>query len=110
MAAILGVAGTWIAIRVAKLVGAKRDSEIRYYLESTILTGKDLAKKRVKERIDSGVSLNVKSEVVAEAARYVRDRVPDALKHFNISSESVADMVEARLGMNIEKEVNAADK
>lgn len=41
--------------------------------------------------------IEVKNEAVAAAASYAVSKVPDALKHFDITPEKLAEMIRARL-------------
>jgi hypothetical protein len=42
--------------------------------------------------------LEVRNAAVAEAASYVIERVPDAVKHFGLNRARIEALIEARLG------------
>lgn len=46
-----------------------------------------------------GLTIDVKSQILKNAASFALDHIPDALAHFGITPDQLAGMVEARLGM-----------
>jgi hypothetical protein len=95
LAVALLVMTTWIANSTRKWVGEKNSELLGARLKETIKNGIAYGVNHIEKEKPT---INVKDSITAYAAQYVIDRVPDTLKHFNITQDSLAKMIEARLG------------
>lgn len=98
-AAVLFAILSGVGYRLIQWLKLGSDSRIRGYLIETLERAVELAEARMVRSMAAGA---LPSEADwqaagAEAAGYVRDRVPDALKHFGVTPAGLAEMVEARL-------------
>lgn len=98
-AAVLFAILSGVGYRLIQWLRLGSDSRIRAYLIETLERAVELAEARMIRSIAAGAVPGEAEwrEAGAEAARYVRDRVPDALKHFGVTPQGLAEMVEARL-------------
>jgi hypothetical protein len=88
-----------VGVRLLQWLRLGSDDRIRRYLGDALERAVDLAEARLMRRLGEG---RVPSEAdwqgaAMEAAGYLRDRVPDALRHFGVTPQGLAEMVEARL-------------
>lgn len=95
-AALLAV-GVWVAKKLADKLGLEADSEIRGYLMDAVENAVKFAEKELQEEADKLDAVAFKSKLLATGAQYVMTRVPDAVEHFNLTEEAVAQLVQAKL-------------
>lgn len=95
-AVVLALAG-WAVTKFGKKLGLENDAKIRQYLDEAIKNGVAFAEQKLKEQAGKIDEVDVKNAKVAEAANYVIKAVPDAIKHFGVTPEKLADLVTARL-------------
>ncbi len=99
--AVGGVLATWLAKKMADLLGVQRDDKLAARLEDAMQKGLAFAQSRLEKKIGQGpILLDVKHEIVAEATRYAVDQVPGTLKALNVTPEQLADKLAARLELN----------
>ncbi|MFD2678030.1 hypothetical protein [Camelimonas lactis] len=94
--AVVAVAIGFLSVRVNKWFGVSIDQRQRDALQAAIMTGVHAA----LERIDAATGpliVDVKSKVISDGLSYVVNAVPDAIKHFKLSDDMIAEMVAARL-------------
>lgn len=86
----------WLGKKL-KLDSLKVEETIRGYLNEAAHRGIQWAVTKLQT---SNVlsSVEVKNQVLALATQYLIDRVPDALKRFNLDTESLKQYLEARVG------------
>ena len=96
MAAILLAVGSWALARLARWLRLKGDDEVRVYLDTALLNGIELAKRRLKER-GKNLTMATKREALAHATGYVIAQVPGALKRLKVDPAAVERAIEARL-------------
>ncbi len=78
--------------------GIELDASTRAYLNTALDSAVGWATLKASERLGrQPISIDVKSAVVADAANYLLDRVPDALAHFSLTNADVEQLIEARL-------------
>lgn len=73
------------------------DDKTREYLLGAIGRAISLGEDAVKSRTSGLTQIEVRSQIVAEAATYVLSRVPDALKHFGITEDNLKGIITAKL-------------
>jgi hypothetical protein len=83
----------WI-LQKAKLDGLLSDDVVRGYLEKALLNGIALARAEVSKQ---KLTADIDNAVVVFVLGYLRQNVPDALKHFGLTEAKVAELVKARL-------------
>lgn len=98
VALVLGVFSA-VGVRLLQWLRLGSDDRIRGYLGEALERAVDLAEARLMRRLGEG---KVPTEAdwqgaALDAAGYLRDRVPDALRHFGVTPQGLADMVEARM-------------
>jgi hypothetical protein len=86
-----------IALKLVQLLHLQGDDKARSVIASAIENGVALGKARAAEAIASGVNVDVKNAVIANAMDYVLPKVPDAMKRLNVTPEGVASRIEAKL-------------
>lgn len=98
LAALLAIAATWGISKIAKLTGIRQEQVQADNIRMALHSGLLLALSENKERIRRAGLINVKSEIVARAGKYVIDSYPDAAKKFGIERpEDLADMIWSRV-------------
>lgn len=98
VALVLGIFSA-VGVRLLQWLKLGSDDRVRRYLGEALERAVDLAEARLMRRLGEG-ALPSEADVRAaamDAAGYLRDRVPDALKHFNVTPQGLLDMVEARM-------------
>lgn len=85
----------WITTRLAGFLKISRDDRVRAYLEKALLLAIDYG----RSRLDRGtpITVQVKSQIVADAANFAILHVPGALKHFGVDQDGLKRMLAARL-------------
>lgn len=71
------------------------DDMIRGYLDQALTKAVEYGRSKVG---DKPLTIDVRNQIVAAAATYAINRVPDALAHFGITAESLPHLIESRLG------------
>ena len=102
--AVLAGAVTFISYKLVgfinaftKKAGFEVDDKIRGYLEAALYSAVEWAEKKALAEARDFDDPSVKSKVLADAANYALETVPDALEHFGISGNRLEKMLEARL-------------
>ena len=98
---LLGTALSVVGLWAIRWLGTKNrilaDAEVRRYLQDTLLQGLGYGIEKTREFAKDKSNVTVRSALVAEAAGYVINQVPDALRRFKIDSAGVKRLLEARL-------------
>lgn len=97
LAALLLGLGAWLIQRVAAWLKLAEDDKVRLYLEEALHNAIAFARNKAIQQGQRIDEIEVRSQVVANAANYAIARVPDALKRFGIDEDGVRDLVLARL-------------
>lgn len=101
LANALGAALTAAALYLAKLLADKlklsSDSEVRGYLMDVVNIAAEAAARKLRALPSGQDAVDLREDLIAEAASYVIAKAPDALKHFGISDDALRDMVDIRL-------------
>ncbi len=98
-AAIAGLIG-WIAVLVQRWTGIQIDARHREALHSSAMTGVTRAIAELGVRLD-GITVDVRSQVIANAVRWMEASVPDALARHRVTPEKAAALATAKLGQLI---------
>jgi hypothetical protein len=98
--AIVSVAATAIVGWLAELLRRKFNLDIdaahREALQTALTNGAGLLIGKAGSAV-AGKKLDLKSGPIAEAVNYVLQAVPDAIRHFGITPEAVAEKLQAKL-------------
>jgi len=97
LAAALTAVGVWAVARLGRKLGLEADDRVRLYLDDALARGIGYAREQAKRAAADLGKVELRSTIAAEAASYVIDRVPDAVRHFKLGPEEVKRLVEARL-------------
>ncbi len=102
IASALGlVLATWLAKKLADLLGVQREDKLAGKLEDAMKNGLAFAQARLERKIGDGpILIDVKREIVAEAVRYAVEQVPGAMKALKVTPQQLADKLTARLELN----------
>lgn len=87
----------WAAALVQQWVGIKLDQSHRDALHSAAMTGVTMALSRIGVAANS-LTIDTKSAVVAQSIAWMEKSVPGALKHFGLTPDKLADIVESKIG------------
>ncbi len=97
---LLAVLTAFASYAVAKLcqwLKARRDGELGQILDKALAMGIAFATSRLTDWTQGRMSVDVKSELAADAANYVLVHVPEAVKALGLNGEHLTRMIEARL-------------
>lgn len=95
--ALVGGALLWLAKRALDWLKVDRDSKVRAALLEGAEAALDLAASEVRRRTQGAARVDVRSEVLATGSRYLMERYPDALKHFQMAPKDVGNLLSRML-------------
>ncbi len=95
-AGLMGL-GSWAIARLSTKLKLSSDSEVRKYLQEALERGVSFAVGVASEKSKDLSEVEVRNEMVRDAANYVITKTPDALKSLGVTDEAVQDLVRARL-------------
>ncbi|NBN78667.1 inadl protein [Microvirga tunisiensis] len=102
---LLGAALLWLLRRLIGVIeqraGMQLDEQMRRRLQDALYYAVEYARARVAGAASGPVTVDLRSAMAAEAARYAMQAVPQALSHFGIDRPRLIEMIEARLGADI---------
>ncbi len=104
IASALGmVLATWISAKIAELLKIRRDDALAVTVEQALRNGLAFAQSRLEDKIGSGpISIDVKRQIVADAATYAVAHVPGALKKLGVTPKVLQEKLTARLELNVQ--------
>ncbi len=105
-AAVVAILG-WLADMFRRWTGIQIEARHREALHSAAMTGVAAAFSKVGQRADT-ITLDVRTALVKEGVEWMLKSVPDALKYFNLSPQTVATLVEAKLNLLLEAKAQPA--
>lgn len=94
--ALISAAVGWLVYLVNKKLGLSIDDSLRDSLQTAAANAAGLVLAGLGNRL-SGMTLDVRSELVADAVNYVLKAAPDAVAHFGLTPEAVAQKILALL-------------
>lgn len=94
--AVIAGLGTWAVALLQRMTGIKASDAARERIQSAAMTGVNLGLAKVGDKLGD-FTVDVKSEVLAEAAQWVQRSVPDSLKRLGITEDDVRQLVESKL-------------
>jgi hypothetical protein len=96
---LLTAIASFVAAKACDLLKARRDGELGVILDKALGMGIAYATAGLKAVEADHATLTVKSEIVAAAANYAVQHVPEAIAALGLDGAHLARMVEARLGV-----------
>lgn len=101
MLAALTALASYAVAKLCALLNAKRDGELGQILDKALTMGISFAMSRLDTVEKNHMTLDVKSELVADAANYALVHVPDAVKALGLDGDHLMRMIEARLHVDV---------
>lgn len=92
VSAVASVAIAWLSIQANRKWGVEIDAKHREALHSALETG---ARKAAAKYVPTGIHID--SKPVAEIVAWAAKSTPDAIKHFGVSPETLAEMAVAKM-------------
>lgn len=98
-AAVLLAVGSWAVKKFADRLGLDQDDRMRVYLQDALANAVKYGKQQATTKIaQSGVSkVEIDNQIAADAARYVIESTPDAVKKLKLTEDNIKKLVLARL-------------
>lgn len=93
---LISAAVGWLVYLVNMKLGLSIDDSLRDSLQTAAANAAGLVLAGLGNRL-SGMTLDVRSELVADAVNYVLKAAPDAVAHFGLTPEAVAQKILALL-------------
>lgn len=99
-AGLLGLGGVAIH-RLADLLRLRADDQVRVYLQEALARAISFAEAEARRRLPAasadGAVQQLADATTEIAADYLRRRVPDALKRFDVGDQDLHEMIRVRL-------------
>lgn len=95
--AMLTALASYAVAKLCALLNAKRDGELGQILDKALAMGISFAMSRLDAVEKGHLTLDVKNELVADAANYTLVHVPGAVKALGLDGDHLRRMIEARL-------------
>lgn len=107
---LMSLIGTVIVPAVLKKLKLENDAVVRQYLETALRNGLTIAMQKIAGTNPTPQQVEDATDAVIElAASYVNASVPQALAHFNLDKNQIAQMLLARLPTVTAAVAKAAD-
>jgi hypothetical protein len=94
---ILTALASVVAAKACALLKARRDGELGQILDKALGMGIAFAMSKLDALEAGRLKIDVKSDVLAEAANYTLAHVPEAVKALGLDGDHLQRMIEARL-------------
>lgn len=94
--ALISAAVGWLIYLVNKKLGISIDDSMRSSLQTAATNAAGLVLNKLGNQL-AGTKIDVKNQYVAEAVNYVLTAAPDAIKHFGLTPDLVAQKILALL-------------
>ncbi|WP_046869346.1 hypothetical protein [Microvirga massiliensis] len=95
---LIAIALTWLWNLLRCKFGLEIEAKHREALQTSLTNAAGLIVARAGTAA-TGLRLDVRSVLLAEAVEYVLKAAPDALKHFDLTPESIREKLEAKIGV-----------
>lgn len=97
LSALVLALGAWGVQKVSARLGIQNNQALANTVEQALTNGLALAQSRVG---DVPLTIDVKNKIVARAAQYALDHVPEAMGKLGIGKDALLEKLEARLALN----------
>lgn len=96
LGSLVTVAAGWAALQFQRLTGIKIDDSAREALHSAAMTGVNLAISKLGSAAGN-ITIDVKSQIIAQALQWVQSSVPDAIKRFGLTPADLQKLIESKI-------------
>lgn len=108
--AVLSALAYWVGAVVRTRFKFAADFDAGQILDTAIHRGIDYARKAIIGA-DGKMTIQVSNAIVAIAARYVMDKLPETIQHFGFTEDKVRELILARLDTIVDiPDVETANK
>jgi len=98
LGALTTALATWLSVKAAALLKLQADDRLRAVIDGALQNGLAFGLSKLDDMTKTvPLTLEVKNQVIADAANYAIAAVPDALKKLGVTREKVTDLAAARL-------------
>lgn len=97
LSALVLALGAWGVQKISARLGIQNNQALANTVEQALTNGLALAQSKVG---DVALTVDVKNKIVARAAQYALDHVPEAMDKLGIGKEALLEKLEARLALN----------
>lgn len=97
LSALVLALGGWAVQKFAAMVGLKNTQALQSTVESALQNALAYGQSKVA---DVPLTIDVKNQIVANAANYATAHVPDALSKLGITKDQLVQKLQARLALN----------
>lgn len=98
VAVLIGALVTWITTMIKQRTGLDIEAHHREAFQTALTNGAGLVIQRGGE-LAAGVNIDVKNPAIRDAILYVNQAAPDAIAHFGITPNMIAEKLNAKLGV-----------
>lgn len=77
---------SWLSFRLLQLIGINKDSALGARLLTAASNGAAFALAKANTALDQNTTIEVKSQIVADAVKYVGQATPDAIKALGLDT------------------------
>lgn len=102
LGSVLVAAGGYLVTRIARALNLNIDAQQRSVIDQALYQAVGYGQSWAREALAGGVRIKVQSAIIEQAADYAIEAVPQALRHFGIDRDRLMDMLEARLGFDLD--------
>lgn len=95
---LIGALVTWITTMIKQRTGLDIEAHHREAFQTALTNAAGLVIQRGGE-LAAGVNIDVKNPAIRDAIMYVNQAAPDAVKHFGITPNMIAEKLNAKLGV-----------
>ncbi len=111
VATTIGLAAVWLLNKAIDAfrarVGIELEDQHRVALQEAILYGVSYGENKALAVLRKhGSAVDFKTELMAAAAEYIASAVPEAIEYFEISEKRLVEMIESRVGVDIDGNVS----
>lgn len=96
VAAVVATLGGWGVALLNKKLGLSIDDSLRQSLQTAVTNAAGLVLHQLDNKL-AGVTIDVRNEMAAAAVNYVLAAAPDAVKHFGLTPDAIAEKIKAAL-------------
>ncbi|MEE4013916.1 inadl protein [Roseibium sp. FZY0029] len=105
--AVIGAAALWLGRKAIdafqERTGLELDDQLKDRVDDALFNAVQFGKSKVLTAAQGHrFEVNVRSAVLKHAFEYVQASIPEALDYFDISEDRLTDLLEARLGVDLD--------
>ncbi|MCK7615167.1 inadl protein [Roseibium sediminicola] len=113
--AVLGAFALWLARKAVdafqERTGLELDGQLKQKVDDALFNAVQFGKAKVLTKVKGRqVTFDVRSEVLRHAISYAQGAVPEALAYFDIDQARLYDLLEARLGIDLDLDGDIAGR